>query len=143
VILEHHGESVALLPVAPVAKPRMTRADRWKRRPSVVRYREFADRLREELARHGIEEVAPGGRLRAMFILPMPRSWSKRKRAQMSGRPHTGRPDADNLAKALLDAAMPHAAGGDAAVWKLEVEKRWGGEGAILLWVGSGSQSVN
>ena len=33
--------------IDPVAKPRMTRSDRWKKRPCVVRYRVYSIRLRE------------------------------------------------------------------------------------------------
>lgn len=132
--LAHHGEGGALLDVEPVAKPRMTRRDRWKRRPAVVRYHDYCDRVRDELARLGIEEVAPGGRLRVQFILPMPASWSKRRRASMAGAPHQSRPDVDNLVKGLLDAALPD---GDAGVWQVRAEKYWGGRGGIILWVGN------
>ncbi|HEX6939435.1 MAG TPA: RusA family crossover junction endodeoxyribonuclease [Longimicrobiales bacterium] len=123
------------LPVTPVPKPRMVRADKWKRRPAVLRYREFADRLRAELAAAGVADVAPEGRLRATFVLPMPKSWSKRKRAELAGRPHTSKPDVDNLAKALLDAAKPE---GDAHVWSIAAMKVWGEEGSIILWTGRG-----
>ena len=36
------------------------------------------------------------------FIMPMPKSWSKKKRAAMDGKPHTARPDIDNLPERRL-----------------------------------------
>ncbi|MBC8923069.1 RusA family crossover junction endodeoxyribonuclease, partial [Escherichia coli] len=32
--------------ITPLGKPRMTRADKWKQRPPVLRYRVFCDEVR-------------------------------------------------------------------------------------------------
>lgn len=32
--------------ITPIGKPRMTRADKWKKRPAVMRYRAFCDEAR-------------------------------------------------------------------------------------------------
>ncbi|MGK4302143.1 RusA family crossover junction endodeoxyribonuclease, partial [Klebsiella pneumoniae] len=32
--------------ITPIGKPRMTRADKWKQRPEVIRYRAFCDEAR-------------------------------------------------------------------------------------------------
>ena len=37
--------------ITPVAKPRQTRSDVWKKRPCVVKYRQFADDLREAIGK--------------------------------------------------------------------------------------------
>ena len=55
---------------------------------------------------------------------PMPASWSKKKRRQHDLRWHTQKPDADNLAKAVLDALSQHW-NDDCQVCLLAVRKRW------------------
>lgn len=109
--------------VTPVPKPRQTRADKWKKRPCVVRYREYADRCREL----GMT-VENGDQI--IFHLPMPASWSKKKRAEHDGKPHTQRPDLDNLLKAVMDAVLPE----DCSIWWLSrVEKRWASFSAVII----------
>lgn len=110
--------------ITPTPKPRMTRSDRWKRRPCVQRYRAFCDEVRAQ----GV--VLPEAGARVTFILPMPRSWSQRKRARHRGQAHTQRPDVSNLLKALEDAVY----GEDSAIWHYAgVRKVWGDQGAIII----------
>jgi Holliday junction resolvase RusA-like endonuclease len=110
----------------PVPKPRMTRADRWKQRPIVLKYWDFCN----ELNRQAIKlEYIPGDRVGLIFYIPMPKSWSKKKREQMLGKPHKQRPDIDNLAKAFLDALLKE----DSYVYSLSAEKYWSNEGSILV----------
>jgi len=59
----------------------------------------------------------------------MPKSWSKKKRAEMAGKPHQAKPDKDNLEKALLDAVFEE----DSQIWDNRVSKFWGDEGAIII----------
>lgn len=108
--------------IVPVPKPRMTRRDKWARRPCVMRYRRFADQVRWKIARDGIPEGA-----RITFWLPMPESWPEARKAQMAGQPHRQKPDIDNLIKALLDALHKD----DSHVASLTVEKRWARRGCI------------
>lgn len=110
-------------PVVPVGKPRMTRRDRWAKRPAVVRYRAFKDQVRE------LGITLPKSGARVTFVLPMPRSWSRSLREAMNGRPHEQKPDVDNLAKALLDALFDD----DAAIHDMRVTKRWGEDGEIVV----------
>lgn len=63
------------------------------------------------------------------FILPMPTSWSKKKRAVMNGQAHQQKPDVDNMIKALMDALYVD----DAHIWDLRVTKLWGESGQILI----------
>lgn len=109
--------------INPVGKPRMTQRDRWARRPAVLRYRAFCDECR--LRRVSL----PAAGAHVTFVIPMPRSWSKKRRAAMAGQPHQQKPDADNLTKALMDAV--HA--DDAHVWDLRVTKVWGEYGQIIV----------
>lgn len=111
-----------LVPMTPVPKPRMTQRDKWLNppRPPVLRYRAFEERL-YTLARASHFEMPESG-ASIHFAMPMPCSWSKKKREAMRGQPHQQRPDLDNLIKAVFDALL----GEDCKIWQLkQVEKRW------------------
>lgn len=118
-----------LLKISPVPKPRMTRADAWKQRDTVVRYFKFCDKLREEYQR-----PIKGG-LRLTFYVQMPKSWPKKKKLLMEGMPHQQRPDLDNYIKAFLDALCSDRQiinpNDDSFVWHIEAKKIWATEGAI------------
>jgi len=86
-----------------------------------MRYRAFADKCKE------LGVVVPEYGSTVIFTLPMPKSWSKKKRAQMDGEPHQQTPDVDNLAKALLDSVYDN----DCRVWDIRFIKRWGVDGRI------------
>lgn len=101
-----------------VPKPRMTRADRWKKRPCVVNYFNFKDRIRQQAER---QNFTPGGSLVISFYLPMPESWSKKKKERMENQPHRVRPDIDNLIKSLLDALLKD----DKHIWNVRAWKWW------------------
>ncbi len=109
--------------VVPMGKPRMTRADKWKKRPEVLRYRAFCDHVRL------LGVKLPEANSHITFILPMPKSWSKKKRAEMNGKPHQSKPDKDNLEKALLDALFED----DAHIWDSRVTKLWGEVRQIII----------
>ena len=101
----------------------MTRADAWKQRPAVLRYRAFRDEVRARVVRFDNGD-------RVTFWMPMPRSWSERARELNDGQPHQRRPDIDNLLKALLDAIY----GEDCAIWHIGgAQKRWARDGAIEI----------
>ena len=118
----------------PIAKPRMTRQDKWKQRPAVMRYRSFADEVRLAVGRTTKLDIAPL-RLDWIAYLPMPASWSKRKREQMRGQPHRAKPDRDNIDKGIMDALFTD----DSAVAQGRMAKYWDdGNGprieVSLLW---------
>ncbi|WP_334254054.1 RusA family crossover junction endodeoxyribonuclease [Mannheimia indoligenes] len=109
--------------ITPMGKPRMTRSDKWKQRPEVLRYREFKDEVR-------LNKVSlPESGYHITFVLPMPKSWSKKKKAEMDGKPHQQKPDKDNLEKALLDALFDD----DCRIWDGRVSKVWGETGKIII----------
>ena len=112
--------------IKPCPKPRMTRADRWKKRPIVLKYWDFCN----ELERQAIKlEYIPGDKVSLIFYIPMAKSWSKKKREQMLGKPHKAKPDIDNLAKAFLDALLDE----DSYVYSLSAEKYWSNEPSISV----------
>lgn len=109
--------------ITPIAKPRMTRSDKWKLRPVVLKYRAFKDEVR--LRRVQLNEAGD----HVTYVIPMPKSWTKKKRAEMQGQPHQQKPDVDNLTKALLDALY----GDDSHVWDIRTTKLWGETGQIRI----------
>lgn len=114
----------------PVGKPRMTQSDRWKKRPAVLRYREFCDRAR---AAAGEVPARPMGIHVATYV-GMPASWSKRKRAEMDGKPHRQKPDGDNLLKSVCDALLDD----DSCLYLMTVRKFWcpsGFDRVCVEWV--------
>jgi Holliday junction resolvase RusA-like endonuclease len=111
------------IPVSPVPKPRMTQSDRWKKRPAVVRYHQFKDDLRA-LVRGSLDP-----RFDIVFLVPMPPSWSAKKRADMKGRPHQQKPDIDNYLKAFMDAMLIE----DSHIYDTHPRKYWWDEGKIIL----------
>jgi len=113
-------------PVTPIGKPRMTQRDKWKGRDCVKRYHEFKDACRLHKVTLNLSQD------HVTFILPMPKSWSAKKRANMDGKPHQLKPDIDNLTKALFDAVMDQ----DCGIWDCRVTKRWGVEGKIIVNAG-------
>ncbi len=59
------------------------------------------------------------------FCLPMPKSWTQIKKDDLAGRPHVSRPDADNLAKAVMDALQGICYLEDSQIFDLAVAKHW------------------
>jgi Holliday junction resolvase RusA-like endonuclease len=108
------GNLMTFYAIVPMAAPRMTVRDKWKKRPVVLAYWAF----RDELRLRKVEIPIP---CQIIFQMPMPQSWSNRKRKAMHWAPHTVRPDCDNLIKAVLDAILAQ----DGHVWSIWAEKRW------------------
>jgi len=122
------GSPVAFeIAVTPVAKPRMTQRDKWQKRPGVLKYRALCDEVRMK-----VKNVTPVLRYQACevsvsFHLPMPSSWSKKKKEKMDGTPHLNRPDLDNIIKAWCDALYPE----DSVIWSIHATKFWAYKGSI------------
>lgn len=112
--------------IDPCAKPRMTRRDRWKKRPCVERYYRFKDEVRLL----GIHVPVSG--YHVLFVLKMPSSWPKKKKDKMRHQPHQQTPDKDNLEKALLDCIFAQ----DCHVWDGRASKIWGDTGKIIIITG-------
>lgn len=111
--------------ITPVPKPRMTQRDKWAKRPAVVRYYAFCDKLRSQW---GNRRVADS--ITLAFYVPMPKSWSKSKRQEMDGQPHQQKPDIDNLVKAFLDALCED----DSYVWNVDASKYWSSSPGIDIF---------
>lgn len=92
-----------------------------------MKYRAFADELRW-YAR--VNNYKPKDSLKADFFLPMPKSWSKKKREQKNLTPHDQKPDIDNMIKAFLDVLMEE----DKLVAEVHCRKFWGETGRIIIY---------
>jgi Holliday junction resolvase RusA-like endonuclease len=86
-----------------------------------MRYRSYADHLR--LAAKRLASLLPQvGKLELLFVIPIPPSYSKKRRAELTGRPCKAKPDIDNLCKSILDAIWP---AGDSAITEIAMRKIW------------------
>ena len=112
--------------VLPVPKPRMTRRDKWERRPCVMRYRAFRDEL---IAKKKEARFRPGSAMEIVLRIPMPPSWSKKKRGEMFLLPHQQKPDIDNLVKSVLDSFYDD----DSTVFEIRAKKIWAESPAIVI----------
>jgi Holliday junction resolvase RusA-like endonuclease len=89
--------------VYPIGKPRMTRRDKWAKRPAVLKYRIFADALRTCMEGIDLSDVIFLG---VVAYLPFPASYGAKKREALAGKPHREKPDFDNVLKAVADALV-------------------------------------
>jgi Holliday junction resolvase RusA-like endonuclease len=128
-----------ILDIIPNTAPRMTRSDQWKTDPnhpnpkqrqrlSVTRYFAYKNSVAKLCNEINLNEFST---LDIIFFIPMPQSWSKKKKEKMNGMPHQSRPDIDNLSKAFMDSVMKE----DSHVWSIRKEKRWAYFGSILIYV--------
>ena len=122
-----------LLKVDPCPKPRMTRSDAWKKRPAVMRYWDFADKVREQmdhLSRENPEKQTDS--IMLTFGIPIPKSKSKKFRKENLGKKHRSKPDLDNFVKAILDVIYAD----DSHISEIHARKVWSDEGYILMnWI--------
>ena len=113
-----------MIPINPIPKPRMTRSDKWKKRPCVVKYWEFKESLEKFYLRH------ENGQIAITFNIPVPKSWSNKKKFEMIGQPHQQKPDIDNLVKAYMDAVLPE----DEHIYQIFADKYWSKNGSIEVF---------
>ena len=116
------GTAIQAFDIDPGPKPRMTQRDRWCKRPCVLRYKAYADALR-------LMGLSVPQRYSFLFLIPMPASWSHKRKAEMNGLPHEQRPDATNLAKAVEDIAMEN----DEGLWDARARTYWGYTGRLIV----------
>ena len=120
--------ATCVLQIAPVSKPRMTRADRWKKRQSVLKFFAFRDAIRQSSAWKTLELLDMDS-FKIVFHVPMPKSWSKKKKTQYDGKPHQQTPDLDNFLKAWKDSVYEE----DAIVWNVEATKLWTSDPGYIM----------
>ena len=120
---------VYILPINPVAKPRMTARDKWRKRPIVNHYYAFKDMILLYANKQGLTGL-PDSIYSVSFIIEMPKSWSEKKKKIMDRTPHKQTPDLDNLLKSLQDCLCTQ----DNHIYQIDnLVKRWGYEGQIII----------
>lgn len=120
--------------IIPIGKPRMTQSDKWRKRPAVMKYWEYKERLtiQAKLLGFTVPEC-----LEILFIIPMPKSWSAKKKAAMDGKPHQQKIDVDNAIKGFFDCLCVD----DSYIYYVSAMKVWGHSGKIKVNT-SGMESV-
>jgi len=124
--------------VVPVGAVRMTQRDRMftnpnhkdplkRQRPAVTKYFDFKNKLTAQATEMGFElkKVMEG-----VYLIPMPDSWSEKKKKTMNGTPCESVPDCDNITKAIKDTFRKN----DSDVWWEKAEKYWAYRGSIILF---------
>lgn len=114
----------AVIPLEPFgkARPRVTRGNTYMPHE----YTRARDTLR---LMFGAVTVAPPWALHVTAVRAIPRSWPARRRAAMAGAWCASKPDADNIAGAVMDALFED----DAAVVAVTCRKIWGATGALEI----------
>lgn len=115
------------LDVEIMGKPRMVRSDTWANRDVVNRYWSVKDKLVEEAQKHNLLDLPDD--FYVEFHIPMPTSWSEKKKILMNGQPHQVKPDIDNLLKTLLDCLKEK----DQTVWHVDKYKYWSRTGKVII----------
>ena len=124
--------------VVPMGAVRMSQSDKWKTNPnhpdprkrkreSVVRYHNFKNRILDQAHLMNFEL---GQVFEAVYLMPMPNTWSIKKKREMVGLPNKVRPDTDNITKAIKDTLRKE----DGDIWCEKAEKRWAYLGSILIY---------
>ena len=117
---------MTILNIRPIPKPRMVKSDTWKKRKVVLDYWNFKDKINILAKQKGL---ILGSSLKIDFFLKMPDTWSKKKKLEMTGKPHQQRPDIDNLYKALTDCLLKE----DSQIYKVQMAKYWSDEDKICI----------
>jgi Holliday junction resolvase RusA-like endonuclease len=68
-----------------------------------------------------------------IFVIKIPKSWSKKKKALYIDVPHTQTPDVDNLIKFVFDSLNGKLFVDDAQIFSVEGFKAWGEEGKTIM----------
>lgn len=69
------------------------------------------------------------------IVIPMPASWSKKKKAEMDQTFHIQKPDKDNLEKSILDALNGVAYVDDGQIHTGLTTKIWGYDGEVRVYL--------
>lgn len=92
----------------------------YKRKKYIERYNAYKEALVEEASEKGF--TIPDHNFEVSFFIPVPRTWTKKKKAAMHFKLHRPRPDIDNFLKALFDPLKKQ----DASIAHLSgLQKRW------------------
>lgn len=107
----------------------MVRSDKWKKRTITDSYWAFKTELKLKANLAGLKTL-PDEIMSITFVVPMPGSWSDKKKAKYHGMPHTQRPDLDNFLKSFFDCMCSE----DSHIWHIKrLTKIWGRKGQLII----------
>ena len=113
-----------ILDIIPIPKPRMTRNSSYR----YIDYWDYKDKLKK-LA-HENNLVIHQELKNIIFVIPFPKSYSNKKKKDLDGKPHTLKPDLDNLIKAFQDSLLDN----DSFIHTYKnISKIWGYDGKIII----------
>lgn len=120
----------------PVSKgrPRFSTAGGYVRSYTPAKTIEYENLVRMEWEKSGAKKLE--GVISAVIYayFPIPKSVSKKKRAELNGAAYTKKPDCDNIAKIILDALNGIAYDDDSQVASLRVKKLYdAGETKVVV----------
>ena len=115
-------EFTALIDPVGKGRPRFTRTGHTYT-PKATATAEFAIRSHAWAAMRGRAPTSHPVRVEIVARMPIPRSWTDKKRREHFGKPADKKPDADNVAKLILDALNGLVFEDDKQVVSLTVEK--------------------
>jgi len=127
-----------LFDVVPLGAVRMSQSDKWKTNPNhldpkkrqravVTEYFNYKNKVKAQAIEMNFELPQV---LDIVFLIPMPFTWSEKKKVRNNKTKVLKRPDIDNLVKAFMDALSVE----DGYVWKIQAEKRYAYNGSILVY---------
>ena len=112
-----------IINIIPIGKPRILRGEQGKRAQKWRAWKQHAQLLCKGFS-------IPDEDAHIIFHLPIPKSWSAKKREAAIGSAHKSKPDLDNLLKALFDALYPES---DSQFWDYRATKVWAENGSIEI----------
>ncbi len=114
--------------IKPMGKPRFTWGDKANYRKCTQDYWNFKKDLVEQVEK--LNYKIPDVLQNITIILPMPKSWSQKKRILMDRKPHQQTPDIDNILKAFQDCLLEN----DSTIHTYNnIRKIWGLTGQIII----------
>ena len=120
--------------IAPMGAVRMTQRGKWSS-PTAIRYMNYKKDVGYQLRAQCQEPLEGAVSVDVTFILPMPDSWSRKRKNANAGLPVTVKPDADNILKGLMDAANKILWIDDNQVTDVTMKKRYGFQGSIEMTI--------
>jgi Holliday junction resolvase RusA-like endonuclease len=114
--------------INPMGSVRTTQAGKFADK-RYHRYRDYKTELRLLLKQVGIHKCPSAFFIK--FVMPFPVSYTDKKKDTLRGKPHTQKPDLDNLVKGFMDCFGTD----DSGVHAITMLKVWGDEGKIILGI--------
>lgn len=127
---------IIVIPVEPMGAVRMTQRGKYMSK-SAMKYLNYKAYLKHhaKIQAQGKQFDKQPLEVQIRFRMPVPASWSPKKRSAALGRYHMKKPDADNLVKGVFDSLNKIVWADDNQVAKLSAVKVYGEEPGIEVLI--------